>query len=418
MMTNITKEQANREAFTRMTEAETVLIDVQRAGDVVPGMTPETILTSGPPLDWEEYVGPQRMAIIYGAMFEGLAKDEKEADEKLKQGEIKVRPTQHHGCAGSVAGIYTASMPVFVVENKTGGNKAFCNFYEGKTTRRLNYGVYGEDVRQRLLFVDEVLYPVIREAVRVAEGLPLVPLITRALHLGDEVHSRNTALTLLFGTQLFSYMLEVEKKYPKEVRETLKFFRENQYFGLRLSMASAKAMADAAHGVEGSSLVTAMTVNCHNFAVRVSGLGDEWFLGPHPELEGKFFEGYSKDDIAWAGGESQMNETVGLGGFAMACAFALQDYQGGSAEAMIRMNLAMYDIAYDEHPHYKIPYFGFRGTPTGVDIFKVNEKNLTPAIDGGLTGRQGGQIGAGVLNPPLEPFKQAVKAYQKKYNNH
>ena len=410
MMTNITKEQANREAFTRMTEAETVLIDVQRAGDVVPGMTPETILTSGPPLDWEEYVGPQRMAIIYGAMFEGLAKDEKEADEKLKQGEIKVRPTQHHGCAGSVAGIYTASMPVFVVENKTGGNKAFCNFYEGKTTRRLNYGVYGEDVRQRLLFVDEVLYPVIREAVRVAEGLPLVPLITRALHLGDEVHSRNTALTLLFGTQLFSYMLEVEKKYPKEVRETLKFFRENQYFGLRLSMASAKAMADAAHGVEGSSLVTAMTVNCHNFAVRVSGLGDE--------LEGKFFEGYSKDDIAWAGGESQMNETVGLGGFAMACAFALQDYQGGSAEAMIRMNLAMYDIAYDEHPHYKIPYFGFRGTPTGVDIFKVNEKNLTPAIDGGLTGRQGGQIGAGVLNPPLEPFKQAVKAYQKKYNNH
>ena len=39
-----------------------------------------------------------------------------------------------------MAGVYTASMPVFVVENRPFGNVGFCNFYEGNAPRRLNYG--------------------------------------------------------------------------------------------------------------------------------------------------------------------------------------------------------------------------------------------------------------------------------------
>ena len=48
---------ANRTAFERMIAADPVLVDVQPAVDVIPGMTPTTILTSGPPLDWPDYVG-------------------------------------------------------------------------------------------------------------------------------------------------------------------------------------------------------------------------------------------------------------------------------------------------------------------------------------------------------------------------
>ena len=35
------------------------------------------------------------------------------------------------------------------------------------------------------------------------------------------------------------------------------------------------------------------------------------------------------------------------------------------------MNASMYDITVAEHPDFLIPYFGFRGTPVGIDVFKV-----------------------------------------------
>jgi hypothetical protein len=106
---------------------------------------------------------------------------------------------------------------------------------------------------------------------------------------------------------------------------------------------------------------------------------------------------------------------VGLGGFAQAAAFGLQAYQGGSAAEMIRMNSLMYDITVTEHPDFKIPYYGFRGTPVGIDIFKVIQTGITPVIDGGLAGKNGGQIGAGILRAPMDCFTAAERAYQRAF---
>src|SRR5260370_36947312 len=110
------------------------------------------------------------------------------------------------------------------------------------------------------------------------------------------------------------------------------------------------------------------------------------------------------------GGESHLPEPVGLGGFAQAAAFGLQAYQGGSAAEMIRMNSLMYEITVAEHPHFKIPYYGFRGTPVGIDVFKVTQSAVTPVIDGGLAGKNGGQIGAGRRRPALGRVPDAAEA--------
>jgi hypothetical protein len=75
----------------------------------------------------------------------------------------------------------------------------------------------------------------------------------------------------------------------------------------------------------------------------------------------------------------------------------------------------MYDITVAEHPDFLIPYFGFRGTPVGIDIVKVAATGIRPVIDGGLAGRNGGQIGAGILRAPAECFAAAVSAYKQKY---
>lgn len=413
---NSERHRANQAAFERLVSAEPVLVDVKRAGDIVADMRPNVILTSGVRMEWDEYGTGQRNGVIGGAIFEGLASDATDADHKIRAGEIVVDGCHPYGCIGSLAGIYTASMPVFVVEDRTHGTVGFCNFYEGPSLKRLNYGVYDDEVKRALEFIAEVIAPTIGDAVRASDGgVPLTPIMRRALHMGDELHSRNTAATLLFVRELFPYMLEIYDKEPERVRKTLDFMQSSDYFFLRLGMAAGKAVADAAHGVERSSMVTAMTFSSKFFSIRVSGLGDNWFSAPLEPIQAQLFEGFADEDIEFMGGESPINETVGLGGFAQAAAFPLQAYQGGTPEEMIRMNLMMYDITVGEHPEFKIPFFRYRGTPTGIDVFKVLETAVAPVMDIGVAGRNGGQIGAGILRAPIACFEQAAAAYSTRY---
>ncbi len=315
---------------------------------------------------------------------------------------------------GSLAGIYTPSMPVFVVDDRAHGTRAFCNMYEGKSRKRLNYGIYDEVVEAQLQLIEQVVAPVIGEAVRAAGGVPLKPIMVRALNMGDELHSRNTAASLLFARELFPEFLKLYAKLGADLERTLELLTEDNYFFLRPSMAAAKATADAAHGVEGSSLVTAMAFNCKEFGIRVSGL-DGWIRGPHAAVQAKLFEGHDASEITWMGGESPITETIGLGGFAQAGAPTLQAYQGGSYEAMMKRNLALYDITQGENPDYKIAALGYRGSPTGIDIFRVLETGILPVMDIGIAGAGGGQIGAGVVSAPIECFHQAAELYEERH---
>ncbi len=411
------RERANEEAVGKILAADPVLVDIATAGEVVPGMTPTTILSSGAPMAWAEYTGGQRRAIMYGAVYEGLADSIDDAARKLDEGQLQVSSTQQHGCVGSVAGIYTASMPVFVVRDQVSGTTAFCNFYEGKSRHRLNYGSFDQAVVDSLRWLESTLAPMLREVIERSGPIPLRELMARALRFGDELHSRNTAATLLFQREIIPTLFTMASTDASraKVEEVLGFFTENDYTFLRLSMAAAKATADAAHGVQFSSMVTGQILSCRDYAIRISGLGDQWFRGPHPELDGKFFDGFTAADAEWLGGESCFTETVGLGAMAQACAPSLMEYQGGSYRAMVANTEAMYPITLSEHPHYRIPSLDFRGTPVGIDLFSVISTGTTPLIDGGLAGKDGGQIGAGLLRPRLGAFNEAMKHYAATY---
>ncbi len=415
MVTAADRERANQAAFDRMCSSEPVLTEVAAARDVVPGMTARTILTSGPAMAFSGYTGGQRAALIYAALYEGLADSPADAEQQMTRGDIVIGACHDHGCVGSVAGVYTASMPVFVVRNEPHGTVGYCNFYEGESPRRLNYGSYDDQVRDQLRHIERVIAPTIAAAVRQAGAIPLKPIMRRALHMGDELHSRNTAATLLFGRELFPHLLDLAGTRRDAVRDTLAYLTASDYFFLRLSMASAKAVADAASGIDASSVVTAMSLTCRGVSIRVSGLGDQWFDGPFPDVQARLFDGFTAADIEWIGGESLINETVGLGGFAQAAAFPLQNYQGGTPAAMIEMNLAMYEITVGENTDYKIPYLRYRGTPTAIDVMKVVETGITPVLDAGLAGRGGGQIGAGIVRAPIDCFQRAAEAYAERY---
>lgn len=409
-------DAANKVAIDRMMNADPEVVDVRPVGDVAPGMTPNMILTSGPTRPFEEFFGGQRQAIIGGALYEGLAANAEEAVAKIERGEILVEACHDHGCVGSVAGIYTASMPVFVVRSASYGNYGFCNIYEGKDKKRLCYGVYDQDVHEKLIYLRDFIGPFLGEVIRNAGGIKLDPIMRRALNMGDELHSRNTAASFLFSDQLFPHLLDLGSRSAAEIKELMRFLTEDNYFFLRLGMAAAKTKADAASAVEGSSIVTAQSISCRDTVLRVSGLGQEWSYGSLPDTSGaKLFDGFTLDDIAWMGGESVIMETVGLGGFAQACAFTLQAYQGGTPDVMVNSNLDMYDIAVGEHDMFKIPFFGYRGTPVGIDIRKVVETGILPVVDAGLAGKNGGQIGAGIIRMPIDLFQAALDKFDRKY---
>lgn len=409
-------DAANAEAFARLDAADPWVIDVAPAREVLPGFRDNLVLTSGAPMPWPAYSGGQREALIGGALFEGLATDRDDAIAKFDSGVIEVGGCHDYAAVGSLAGIYTASMPVFVVVNRAHGNLGFCNFYEGKEPRRLNYGCYDDGVRDRLRHVNEVLAPVVGDAIRRQGGVALKPLIARALRMGDEVHSRNAAASILFNREILPAVLDMAGQNIAGVRETMLHLAENDYFFLRLSMAAAKASADAMT-VAGSTLVSAMAFSCRGFAIKLAGLGDTWFEGPPPIHQGKLFDGHTEDEITWMGGESPITETVGLGGFAQACALSLQEYQGGAPEVMIERNQEMYAITHGENSIYRIPLFSFRGTPTGIDARKVLDTGVLPVMDVGLAGRDGGQIGAGVIRAPRECFADAMAEHTRRFGD-
>jgi hypothetical protein len=79
--------------------------------------------------------------------------------------------------------------------------------------------------------------------------------------------------------------------------------------------------------------------------------------------------------------------------------------------------LEMYEITVGEHKIFTMPALDFRGTPTGIDIRKVVELGITPRINTGIAHRQPGvgQVGAGLVRPPMEIFQDALVAFAERY---
>ncbi|HLS53534.1 MAG TPA: hypothetical protein VK031_06150, partial [Tissierellaceae bacterium] len=71
--------KANKEAVDRMINSHPILVDIDQAINVIPGMKENMILHSGPPIQWERMSGPMRGAIIGALIYEGKAETEEEA---------------------------------------------------------------------------------------------------------------------------------------------------------------------------------------------------------------------------------------------------------------------------------------------------------------------------------------------------
>jgi len=410
-------DHANHVAVERMMEARPILTGVAVARDVVPGMRDYLILHAGPPIEWERMSGPLRGAVIGAILFEGLASTDAEAVSLVERGEVEFDSCHHHGAAGPMAGVISASMKVYVVENAEHGNRAFSNLNEGYG-KVLRYGAYSDDVLKKLKWMNDVLGSALADALTGSKGIDMRTLIAEALHMGDEGHNRNKAGSLLYLKMISPLIAKVVKDDAVEA-EILQFIGDNALSVLNPVMAACKAMTDAAHGVEGSTIVTTMARNGTDFGIRVSGLGEkQWFTAPAEIPVGLFFSGFTQNDANPDIGDSAITETAGIGGFAMATAPAIVTFVGGTPKDALNATLEMYEITFAEHKYFTMPVLGFRGTPTGIDLRKVVELGITPRINTGIAHKNPGvgQVGAGLVRPPLKIFEDALLAYAEKYN--
>jgi len=414
-------EKANRDAVERMMESEPYWIDMDLAIKAIPGMRDYMLLHAGPPITYERASGPLKGALIGAAIYEGWASSPEEADRMLRRGEIVIEPAHHLSSVGPMAGVISPRMPVYIVRDRRNPERyAYSNMNEG-IGRVLRYGVYDRDVIDRLRWMERVLYPVLREAIRAMrrdgrEGLDIKSLIAQAIHMGDDCHNRLVAATTLFIKEMAPYIFSTDFERSL-VREAYSFIYGNPFTTLNIVMAGAKVMTMAAHGIRYSTIVTVMARNGTEFGIRVSGLGDEWFTAPAPIPKGVWFPGYSERDANPDIGDSAITETAGFGGFAMAAAPAIVSWVGGSVEFAVENTKRMYQITYAKHRYFTIPYLEMQGTPTGIDVRKVVATGITPTINTGIAHREPnkGQIGAGIVTMPIEPFKTALRRFADVY---
>jgi hypothetical protein len=403
-------DSANGEALRRILAAEPVLADVRRAGELVPQLdAARLILHAGPPLGWERMCGPLRGAICGAIVFEGWAGDLAAAERLAASGAVEFAPNHHFGAVGPMTGITTRSMPLLVVENRAFANRAFCTINEG-LGKVMRFGGNDAEVLARLAWLRDEFGPLLGKALR-ASPVSLNPLIARGLAMGDEMHQRNVACTSLLLRNLASTLARVGDAHSLE--KAFAFIAGNDQFFLNVAMAMGKSILDPARGIEGSTVVTAMARNGTDFGIRVAGRGDEWFTAPVEMPKGLYFPGFSAADANPDIGDSAILEAIGLGAFSMAAAPAVAGFVGaGGFASAVAITRAMSELTIGQNDKWSIPALEFRGAPVGIDVRRVVETGIQPAINTGIAHRRAGvgQVGAGVARAPLACFEKALLA--------
>src|SRR3989304_5825006 len=191
-------DDANHLAAQRILDRPPALAGIARADEVIPGIHRNLILHAGPPIGWAQMSGTLRGAVFGGLICEGLVKDERAAVAMVEHGEVEFTPCHHHGAVGPMAGVTTASMPVYIVENRAFGTRAFSNLNEGYG-KVLRYGAYSDDVLERLRWLSEVYAPIVGEALERSGGMDMKSLIAQQLQMGDEGHNRHQAGSALLA---------------------------------------------------------------------------------------------------------------------------------------------------------------------------------------------------------------------------
>ena len=407
-------DEANEAIAQKIISAQPTLVDVVAAKTVIPELEDKLILHAGPPIAFEDMPDPVQGAAIGAALFEGWASDEDSARRVCAE-EVRFAPNNDFRAVGAMGGILSGNLPVFVVENRTDGNRSYTTMHEGEG-KVLRFGVYDESVGEHLRWMRDVLGVALSRALKLLPGggLAVNPILAQAVAMGDEFHVRNTAASSLVYREIGPKLTQAGLP-QRDLESVSEFLAGNINFFLTLAMASAKATLDAAATIRAGSVVTCLTRNGREFAIRVSGTGDRWFTGPEDKLDTLFFPGFTEDDACPDCGDSAILEAYGLGGPIAVAAPSVQQMVGtgeGGFEDALATSEEQAEIMVAANPDMPIPNWNFRGVPVGIDVRKVVATGIAPLITTAVMHKKAGigMVGVGKVRASMPCFTAALEA--------
>jgi len=407
-------DEANEAIAQKIISAQPTLVDVVAAKTVIPELEDKLILHAGPPIAFEDMPDPVQGAAIGAALFEGWASDEESARRVCSE-EVRFAPNNDFRAVGAMGGILSGNLPVFVVENRTDGNRSYTTMHEGEG-KVLRFGVYDESVGEHLRWMRDVLGVALSRALKLLPGggLAVNPILAQAVAMGDEFHVRNTAASSLVYREIGPKLTQAGLP-QRDLESVSEFLAGNINFFLTLAMASAKATLDAAATIRAGSVVTCLTRNGREFAIRVSGTGDRWFTGPEDKLDTLFFPGFTEDDACPDCGDSAILEAYGLGGPIAVAAPSVQQMVGtgdGGFEDALATSEEQAEIMVAGNPDMPIPNWNFRGVPVGIDVRKVVGTGIAPLITTAVMHKKAGigMVGVGKVRASMPCFTAALEA--------
>lgn len=405
---------ANEEVLRRIGGGTPMLVSIARCIDVVPGMTPHTVLHCGPALEWPDMCDPLRRSIRATVIAEAWAGADGDVSELIASGSVRLAPANTHDTVLPMATAIGPTAPVLVVDDDASSTRAFSAVNQG-SGRAPWFGVDSPDAIERLTTIRDAVAPVLAAALELSGPIDVFALAAQGLQMGDEMHMRSQATTNLLWRTLLPHLLGVES--GRRI-EAARFLSGNHLFFLNVAMAGAKAVLMSAYDVPGSSIVVGMSRNGTTFGIRLAGTGEKEFLAPAPKVGSALYHpGYSEEMAALDIGDSAVLELVGLGGAAAAASPAVAAFLGGSVADAVGTTEAMDLICLGRSGRFSLPLLDHRGSPLGIDTCAVVETQTAPAINTGILHATDGtgQIGAGIARAPLECFESGVLALDRSF---
>lgn len=406
-------DAANQTGLRRILGAQPVVRRLLPAREFIADFEENVILHAGPHIEWEDMCGPMQGAIVGAVLYEGLAKDAGEAGRLLRKRSIVCQTTFSRGVVAPMAGVVSRSMPLFLAENETAGNVAYCPINEG-IGHALRFGVHSKPVLDRLKWLEKELAPALDRALVSLGGVAIKPLMSQALLMGDEMHQRNVAASLAFYRSVAVELCDAADGTDDLKRIVSFMTSENEQFFLNLAMPAAKTAMDTARNIPYSTLITAMNRNGVDFGLHLSATGDRWFTTPSLYPKGLYFPGYGEADANPDMGDSAIVESYGIGGMALGAVPSVTNLIGaGNLMESLEFSYDMNHICIGRDPDLAIPNCDFAGTPAGIDIRRVVATGILPLIVSGVAHHLPGvgQVGTGIVTPPMEVMNKALRAF-------
>jgi hypothetical protein len=399
-------EAANAEVLRRLDEPAPLLTGVTTVARAVPGLADRTLLHCGPAIDYAQAPDPLRRSMRAAAVAEGWADHLEQAGGLLARQEIRLAPANEHRVVVPMATALGASAPLYVLENQAGGTTGYAPVSQGPGEVAW-FGVASPASVERLVFLREVAAPVISRILERTGPLDVLSLAAQAVAMGDDVHVRTQAATNLLIRTWLPALTELGGRRGVAFA---RFLAGNHLFFLTLAMAAARSLTEWAAQVPEASIVTTMARNGTTFGIRLPG-SDRWFISGAPEVgHALYYPGQGPETSAKDIGDSAVLELSGLGAAAAAGSPAVAQLLGGNLREAADLTGRLAAVCAGRSTRFKIPVLDNAGAPLGVDVRKVVELGIAPAVTTGILHLSAGtgQVGAGVAEAPLDCFTEAL----------